>query len=129
MVYRRWRSRRRQSQSADLGLWSKLDVHLVGDRSDLAGQDEAGLTILGFEDVVRRHVDLTGNDGAHTRATTPFAARMRHVDACREHHVDKRRTPRPIDAMPMSIEFHVSGGGFQRVFTYRHGKRLSGLLG
>jgi hypothetical protein len=101
-----------QSRSAELREPSKLDVHRVGDGPGLAGQDEARLTILGFEDVVRCHVDLTGDDGAHARSAATFAARVGHVDTCSEHHVNKRGLPRPIDATPLSVEFHFSGGGF-----------------
>ncbi len=80
------------------------------DGSGLAGQDEAGLTILGFEDIIGRHVDFTGNDAAHARAAPPFAARVGHVDARRHHHVDECGLRRPIEAMPLSVEIHVSYG-------------------
>jgi hypothetical protein len=110
MVYRSWPWRRSRSRSAELGRPSKLDVHRVGDGSGLAGQDEAGLTILGFEDVVRRHVDLTGYDGAHARPAVAFATRMGRIDACREQNIDKRRTRRPVNAMAMSVEIHFSYG-------------------
>jgi cation diffusion facilitator CzcD-associated flavoprotein CzcO len=91
-------------------------VHRVRDGSGLAGQDEAGLTVLGFEDVVRRHVDFTGYDGAHARTAPPFAARMRHVDARVQQHVDKRGLLWPTDEMPMSVEIH---------FSYGHGTSVS----
>jgi hypothetical protein len=110
MVYRRWPWRRSQSRSAEPGRPSKFDADLVGERAGLAGQDETGLTILGFEDIARRHVDITGDDGAHARAAVSFAARVGHVDTLREQHVDERRLPWPSDAMPIPVEFHFSYG-------------------
>jgi hypothetical protein len=110
MVYRSSPWRRRQSQSAEPGRPSKLDPHVVGDWSGLAGQDQTGLTVLGFEDIARRHVDLTGNDGAHARAAVSLSARVGHVDARREQHIDEGGWPWPRDAMALSVECHVSYG-------------------
>jgi hypothetical protein len=47
---------------------SKLDRHLVCDRSGLAREGEVGRPVLRIEDVGRRHRDLTGADGAHAIA-------------------------------------------------------------
>ena len=108
MVYRSWPWCRSQSRSAESGRRSKLDVQVVGDGSGLAGQDEAGLSILGFEDVTRRHLDLAGNDGAHTRTAMAFAARVGYVDTCREQNIDKRGLRRPIDPVPLAVEIYFS---------------------
>jgi hypothetical protein len=122
MVYRRWPWHRRQTRSAELGQPSKLDLNLGGQGPGLAGQDEAGLTILGFENVVRRHVDVAGNDSAHARAAPSFAARVRHVDTRREHYVDECGPLRPPDSMSVSVQFHLG----ERVFTYGHGRHCRG---
>ena len=85
-------------------------MHCVGEGFGLTGQDQAGQTILGPENVVGRHLDLAGYDAAHARTAPPLAARVGHVDARRKQHVDERGLARPLDAMALAVEIHFSYG-------------------
>ena len=91
---------------------SKLDVHIGARRSGLTRENEAVLEIFGLKDVARRHVDLTSDDGRHARAAAAFPARMGHINARIEQHVDQGLGAQPAEPMPLTVEVHFHVRGF-----------------
>ena len=83
---------------------SKFDVQIGAHRPGLTRQDQTLPQIIGLEDVARHHVDLTLDDGRHTRSATAFPARMGHLNARIEHHVDQALTARPAQPMPLTVQ-------------------------
>jgi hypothetical protein len=85
---------------------SKFDLHIGAGRSGLTRENEAVLEIFGLEDVARRHVDLTSDDGGHATTAAAFPTRMRHINARIEQHVDQGLGARPAKPMPLTVEVH-----------------------
>ena len=85
---------------------SKLDVHVGAHRPGLTGENQAVPEIPGLEDVARRHVDLTLDDGGHARTTAAFPARIGHINARIEQHVDQGLGAWPAKPMLLTVEFY-----------------------
>ena len=84
-------------------------MKISADRPDLTGEDQAVPQIFSFEDVARGHVDFALYYGGHARAAAAFSARVRHIDAGIEQHVDQSLAVWPAKPMPLTVEvdFHV----------------------
>jgi hypothetical protein len=85
---------------------SKLDVHIGAHRPGLTRENQAVPEILGLEDVARRHVDLALDDGGYARTAAAFPARMGHINARIEQHVDQGLGARPAKPMPLTVEVY-----------------------
>jgi hypothetical protein len=82
-------------------------VHIGAHRLGLARENQAIPQIFGLEDVARRHVDLTLDDGRHARTAVAFPARVRHVNARIEEHFDQGLTARPAKPMPLTVQVNL----------------------
>jgi hypothetical protein len=70
----------------------------------LAGENQAVPQIVGLEDVARRQVDFTLDYGRHARTAAAFAARIGHINARIEQHIDQGLTARPAKTMPSAVQ-------------------------
>jgi hypothetical protein len=86
---------------------SKLDVHIGAHRPGLTRENQAVQEILGLEDVACRHVDLTLDDGSHARTTAAFPARMGHINARIEQHLDQGLGAWPAQPVLATVEFYI----------------------
>ena len=91
---------------------SKLDVKIGAGRPGLAREDQAVPQVVGFEEVARRHIDLTRDDGRHTRTAAAFPARVGRVNARVEQHVDQGLTAGPAQPMSLTIQLDLDVGDF-----------------
>jgi hypothetical protein len=80
--------------------------------SGLARENQAVLQVGGFQDVACRHIDLTRDDGRHTRAAAAFPARVGRVNARVEQHVDQGLTAGPAQTMSLTIQLDFDVGDF-----------------
>jgi hypothetical protein len=101
---------------------SKLDVKISAGRPGLTRQNQAVPQIFGLEDVACRHVDVSLDDGGHARTAATFPARMGHVNARIEQHVDQAPTVRPAQPMPLTIQvdFDVRNFCHEPMVSYRN---------
>jgi NAD(P)-dependent dehydrogenase (short-subunit alcohol dehydrogenase family) len=79
-------------------------VKISTGRPGLTRQNQAVPQIVSLEDVARRHIDLTLDDGRHARTAAAFPARMGHVNARIEHHVDQALTTWPGQSIPLTVQ-------------------------
>lgn len=91
---------------------SKLDVKIGAGRPGLAREDQAVLQVVGFEQVACRHIDLTRDDGRHTRTAAAFPARVGRVNARVEQRVDQGLTAGPAQTMSLTIQLDYDVGDF-----------------
>ena len=91
---------------------SKLDVKIGAGRPGLTREDQAVLQVVGFQHVACLHIDLTRDDGRHTRTATAFPARVRRVNARVEQHVDQCLTAGPAQTMSLTIQLDFDVGDF-----------------
>jgi hypothetical protein len=83
---------------------SELDVKIAARRPGLTRQNQTIPQVVWPQDVARRHVDLTLDDRRHARTATAFAARVGHVNARVEHHVDQGLTAWPAQTMSLTVQ-------------------------
>jgi hypothetical protein len=84
--------------------FSELNVKIGAHRPGLTRQDQTLPQIVGLEDVAGRHVDLTLDDGRHAGSAAAFPARVGHVNARFEQHVDQHLTARPGQPVSLTIQ-------------------------
>src|SRR6478735_10054099 len=71
-----------------------VEGDLVGDRVRLAGQDDAGLDLVGLEGVVAVHPHLTGHETGAAGTAYPVRARERRVGTDPQRRVEDRLVER-----------------------------------
>jgi hypothetical protein len=91
---------------------SKLDVKIGAGRPGLARENKAVPQVVGFQDVACRHIDLTHDNGRHTRAAAAFPARVGGVNARVEQHVDQCLSAWPAQTMSLTIQLDFDVGDF-----------------
>jgi hypothetical protein len=91
---------------------SKFDVKIGAGRPGLARENQAVLQVVGVQQVACRHIDLTRDDGRHTRTAAAFPTRVGRVNARVEQHVDQSLTAGPAQTMSLTIQLDFDVGDF-----------------
>jgi len=87
-------------------------VKIGAGRPGLTRENQAIPQIVSLKDAARRHIDLTLDDCCHARTAAAFPARVRHVNARVEHHVDQGLTGWPAQSMPLPVQVDLDGRMF-----------------
>jgi hypothetical protein len=95
-------------------LQSKFDAQFRAYRPGLARQDQTVPEIVGLEDLARGHLNVTLDDGRHTRPAAAFPARVGHVNPRIEQHVDEAPVLWPRQPVPQTVQLDLN------VCNFRH---------
>jgi len=82
-------------------------VQIGADRPGLASENQAIAQIVGLEDVLRCHVDLTLNRGRHARTAVAFPARVGASRPASSNMSTKVLTAWPGEPMCLAIQVEL----------------------
>ncbi len=83
---------------------SELDTQICARRPGLTRQNQAFAALVRPEDVTRRHVDLTFDDGRYARTAATLPTRVWNVDPRPQQGVDESLVGRPAQPVPLTVK-------------------------